>query len=181
MELQYELTIDDGKALRKHAAGELGKRRSPWLGWLPLIACSVAAIVVYYVTRPAGMSSDRKTAELAGIVLFACVLVFLSKWGALLELSRYMQELYGRMPPSIEISVALVPEGIISRTRHGLRHTPLDAVRSVRETEHHVFIFTGFAGAEIIPKRAFHDAQHMQAFLDELAGLRAAAQSQSQV
>ncbi|MBN1918027.1 MAG: YcxB family protein [Verrucomicrobia bacterium] len=180
MELQYELTTDDSMAYQKHSARRLSAAFRSWPVRLGTVGVFLAGYVVFRLIRPEGTPISQTAKEYFLVMLLALALSIATSMAKRVGAARFLRDIYAGAPRSISVSLALRPDGIASQSDSAVGLLPWHSIRGIEEGEQHIFFLSGFTAIEIIPKRAFRDEQHMRQFLDEMARLRAAAQTQSQ-
>ena len=178
MELTYEITLEDMKAhARERVPLPPVGRRLLVQTWALILGGVAVVVAVWLVNTP------LVAMAISAITVFCVPLAVLGAHARAMEsgTDRVFAERAAGGPTSVIISLTLQQEGLLARSNRGESLTYWPSITALVQTGKFVTIRCGIEGQFTIPKRAFRDEQHMRAFLDEVARLRAAAQAQSQV
>jgi hypothetical protein len=180
MKLQYELDLDDVVIFNKyHVRHSPTCRRSYYFNLI--FGLATAVVIVLLLVRGSGQPVAVTVVLLIPALVFGW-LVFLLYWRV--SVTRRIRKLLregGNRGMFGAHTLALLPESLVATGAMDETKLLWDRVERIVEDKAHLYIYVSAISAFIIPKRAFQDKRHMQAFLDEMAKLRAAPQPQGEV
>jgi hypothetical protein len=171
MELHYELTVDDHKAMVRQQTARFRKAAKSPQSTIALAAIILGGgLLVGRLYPRHGLGSPD---QLLGLLWFGVLLVAVAVSIVIRRSAtgRALDQVFGGGMTAIDVHLALRPDGIAGESSASSGLTYWRAVKSIEDTGDYVVVRTGIAGELIIPKRAFQDAQHMQVFLGELQRL----------
>ena len=180
MELRYELTRDDFFAYEDHAVKSFKGVARSWAIRAPMPVAIMAAFAYYWLaTRRHDSFYETFGTFMTGLCI---VLAFIALKHALQRrtIRQQVQKAYANVG-ALHCVLSITDEGIVFDSGLRWERWLWRSVNAVEESERHIYVRCKPYDRLIIPKRAFESAHHMQAFLDEMARLRAAAHAQRQV
>lgn len=166
MEVEYELTRDDLFAFQWRAAytsaAARRRRRKVYATWF-------LALLIFAVVPAIGSDGFVLARVRFGFLLIAFPVVTVVQWvlerrlmrKAILHLLRQEKPERGHLGRH---HVALTESGVLEQTAVGESRTSWAGVDRVEQDPHYIFIYTSPAGAHVVPKRAFGNAQEADAF-----------------
>jgi hypothetical protein len=179
MELRYELTRDDFFAYEDHAVKSFKGVAQSWALRAPMPLAIVAAFAYYWlVTRRHDPFHETFNAFLTGLVIVLAFVV-LKHTLERRTVKQQVQQAYADVGV-LQCVLSTSDEGIVFDSGLRWERWLWRSVNAVEESERHIYVRCKPYDRLIIPKRAFENAQHIHAFLDEMVRLRAAAHAQSQ-
>lgn len=173
MEVEYSLTLEDLQAFSRYH-----QRHGPGLDARARAKRLIILLVIFFV--PAGLmpliASLLPKLDLSGLDLlwyglfvgwFLCYILqfVLSRAGIFFSVKRYYDNEESRWIFSPR-RMNITPEVLSITSEYEKTTCSWAVVWSIDAVRDHVFFYTTRMGAQIVPRRAFRDKRHFQAFVD---------------
>lgn len=172
MEVEYSLTPDDLQAFfRYHQRhGQTLDARTRVKRQIILVVACLVLMGLMPLISPLLLKLDPSHLQPFWYGIFlGWFSYFLYQWVLSRVNSRFLFEKYHNEYSRWVFSprrTNITPEGLSTTNEYEKLTLSWAVVWSIDATSHHVFFYTTRVGASIVPRRAFRDKQHFQAFVD---------------
>jgi len=178
MELQYEITLDDLVTFNKyHIRHSPTCRRSYWWNLVGMIVAFVLVAVLVGALYGTPIATAIHLAILLPLSWPLWHLIYR------VTVARRLRKLYregeNRGLAGIHL-IRIDAEGLAGTSQAGESKLKWVIVERIVEDNNHLYIYVSAVSAIVIPKRAFQDEHHIQAFRDEARRLKAEGQAATQ-
>ena len=172
MEAEYSLTLEDFQAFFRYQqrhGQRLDAQTRVKRQIILLVACFV--LIGLFLISPLFLKLDPNDLQpfwygiFFGWFLYFLYQFILGRVNSRFLAKRYYDNDYSRWLYSPR-RMSITPEGLFMTDEHEKLTLSWAVVWSIDATSQHVFFYTTRWGASIVPRRAFRDKQHFQAFVD---------------
>lgn len=165
MDLYYEFTLDDLKAYTRQGTASYASGQRALVQTLVQILLAIAIVVGFWLS---GYAVVSLVVAVVAIVIMPFAVLGIHQRAMELAGEQMFADMAAGGPTTVATRLTLQQDGIIFESYRGTGLIRWPAITKADQIGDYLVLGSGFESRIAIPKRAFRDEQHMQAFLDEV-------------
>ena len=160
--MKFYLTVNDEDYIKFNEYHVMNSKSCAGMLWLTRLILPVMAALVIVIMKLAGISIGLLIAECIALAVLTVVWQFKAKKILARSVKTSVEKLKkdGKLPYSPEAEIEFADTELIETTARSVQRWNYDEIRSVGDTQEHIFILIGAMQGMILPKRCLNGKEN---------------------